>query len=421
MNPHRRARAADRRVYLASHPVLFTLLAATRHRPLLRLGGTVLVHGPDAYRQVLTRVPLDRIAEGTTGGAAARLMGGGLLFDQDGGEHRAGRRAVGGLLGSRAVAELRPAWQQLLTGRLDGRLGERGSPFDLVPLVHELAGATAAALTGSSAPPPVLAQAALRAAAAAARDHLPTTLPRRRAAARAVEEAAERLNALLPDPRDAMLAVAAVTTTAAALPRAAAWCGRARLWDRITPELAAELLRLTAPSPVLPRVAAADATVLGTPIRRGDRLILVARHAAESHRDQPTDRAGATQAVFGVGPHACPGATLARAQLTDFLSALAPHHPRIHRATPARRTALPSYASLLVTAGPHPLMEREAPCVSSSPERPDSAAPMSPAPQPPPAPRCSASAAAPAHSAGTCPGTPPSRPRTGAPSPTATW
>lgn len=40
-----RARRLDRRVYLRSHPVLFTLLCATRRRPVVRLGRTVLVHG----------------------------------------------------------------------------------------------------------------------------------------------------------------------------------------------------------------------------------------------------------------------------------------------------------------------------------------------------------------------------------------
>ncbi|WP_345698238.1 cytochrome P450 [Kitasatospora terrestris] len=336
------ARRADRGVYLASHPVLFALLAATRRRPVLRLGRTVLVHDPDAYRHVLTRVPLDRTAEHTTGGAAARLTdGGGLLFDQDGTEHRAARRDLTARLGARAVAELRPAWQRLLSDRL----GELRGPTDLVPVVRELAGATAAALTGSPAPPQVLADAALDAAAAAARDHLPTLRPRNGTA----ERAAARLNALLPDPRDAMLAVAAVNTTVAALPRAAAWCARARLWDRTGPELASELLRLTAPSPILPRVAAADATVAGTRIRRGDRLVLVARHAAQSHRDSPADPAAAAQAVFGAGPHACPGAALARVQLTDFLVALAPHRPVLLRSVPARRTALPGYAEVVVT------------------------------------------------------------------------
>ncbi|MFE9426476.1 cytochrome P450 [Kitasatospora sp. NPDC006697] len=338
-----RARRLDRRVYLGGHPVLFGLLAATRHRPVLRLGGTVLVHDPSAYRQVLTRVPLDRTAAGTTGGAAARLVGGEVLFDQQGERHRSGRRAVAELLGADGVRRLRPVWQAVLAEEF----GELAPDTDLVAVARKLAGATAAALTGSTADPLLLARAAGEAAAAAVRDHLPGI----GCTDGGAEAAAERLAALLPDARDAVLAVAAVNTTVAALPRAAAWCARAGWWDRVSPELAAELLRLTAPAPILPRVAAAAATLDGRPIRRGDRLVLVARHAAQAHRDRPADPAAATQAVFGAGPHACPGARLARAQLADFLQALAPHRPVVRRARVDRRTALPGYAVLTVRKG----------------------------------------------------------------------
>ncbi|WP_431679729.1 cytochrome P450 [Kitasatospora sp. KL5] len=337
---HRTARRLDRRVYLASHPVLFALLAATRRRPVVRLGSTVLVHGAEAYREVLTRVPLDRTAEGTTGGAAARRTDGGLLFDQDGGEHRAARRDLTELLGAHGTEKLRPVWQTVLDRRLAGLTGT----VDLVDVVRELAGATAAALTGSTAEPAELARACAEAAAEAAREHLPG-LPRRTSTT-----AAEHLNSLLPNGRDAMLAVAAVNTTIAALPRAAAWCARAGLWSDVSPELAVELLRLTAPSPILPRVAAADATAADCPIGRGDRLVLVARHAAGAHGSGPADPQAA-QAVFGSGPHACPGARLARAQLTDFLAALAPHRPVVVRASVDRRAALPGYSSLLVRKG----------------------------------------------------------------------
>ncbi|GAA1077559.1 cytochrome P450 [Kitasatospora arboriphila] len=337
---HRTARRLDRRVYLGSHPVLFTLLAATRRRPVLRLGRTVLVHGAEAYREVLTRIPLDRTAEGTTGGAAARRTDGGLLFDQDGGEHRAARRDLTELLGAKGTERLRPVWQAVLDRRLGGFTGT----VDLVDVVRELAGATAAALTGSGADPLQLARACADAAAEAAREHLPG-LPRRTSTT-----AAEHLNSLLPHGRDAMLAVAAVNTTIAALPRAAAWCARAGLWDEVSPELAVELLRLTAPSPLLPRVAADEGTAAGCPIGRGDRLVLVARHAAGAHRTGPADPQAA-QAVFGAGPHACPGARLARAQLTDFLAVLAPHRPVVVRAAVDRRAALPGYSSLLVRKG----------------------------------------------------------------------
>ncbi|MET9453370.1 cytochrome P450 [Streptomyces cinerochromogenes] len=356
-----RARRRDRRVYTRSHPVLFALLAATRHRPVTRVGGAVLVHGTEPYRQALTRIPLDRTAAGTTGGAARELSTGGTLFDQEGTGHRATRRAVADGLGTAGVERLRPVWRDVLTRRLTPLA--TGRDVDLVPLARELAGATVRALLGAVGDPEDIAVAAAGAAAAAVRDHLPG--PRPPGTARAAAAATARLEALLAPPSGgatepalhAMLAVAAVNTTVAALPRAAAWCADAGLWDqaaddRLRPALVDELLRVTAPSPLLPRVAAADARLDGCPVRAGDRLILVARYAARAH-DQPPDArrpapAAVAQLVFGAGSHACPGARLARAQLDDTLAALAPHRPTVVRARVDRDAALPGWRTLTV-------------------------------------------------------------------------
>jgi hypothetical protein len=98
-----RGRRRDRRVYTHSHPVLFALLAATRRRDVARIGDVVLVHGTEPYRQALTRIPLDRTAAGTTGGAARELSSGVTLFDQEGTGHRATRRAVADDLGAAGV------------------------------------------------------------------------------------------------------------------------------------------------------------------------------------------------------------------------------------------------------------------------------------------------------------------------------
>ncbi|MER7582360.1 cytochrome P450 [Kitasatospora sp. NPDC097691] len=346
----RLARRRDRRVYSGSHPVLFALLCATRRRPVVRLGRTVLVHDTAAYREALTRVPLDRRAPGTTGGAAVELLDNGLLFDQEGAEHRSARRALAGGLDAAAQERIRPHWQAVLDRRIPAALAHGG--LETVALARELAGVTAAALTGATGCPHRLAHAAAEAAAHAARDHLPG--PRRRGPGAA--DAAARLTALLPEARDAMVAVAAVNTTVAALPRAVAWCADAGLWSAVSeataPALAAELLRLTAPAPLLPRAAAADTTLAGHPVRAGDRLILVARHAARAHRRTPADDPAATQAVFGAGPHACPGAGLARAQLAAVLLALAPHRPVVARARVDRRSALPGYAELTLRRRP---------------------------------------------------------------------
>ncbi|MFF8267664.1 cytochrome P450 [Streptomyces sp. NPDC016562] len=358
---HARARRRDRRVYLGSHPLLFGLLAATRGRPVRRLGGTLLVHGADAYREALTRLPLDRTAAGTTGAAARSALrgGGGVLFDQEGGGHRADRRDLAGGLGAAGVERLRAGWQPLLVRRLAPL--SRGGEVDLVDLARELAGSVVCELLGCAADPREVARAAAEAAAASVRSHLPG--PRRPRAEAAAARAADRLRLLLgpaEEARAAMVAVAAVNTTVAALPRAVAWCADAGLWGQaadgaLRPALAEELLRVTAASPLLPRVAAADGAVGGCPVRGGERLLLVARHAAQAHRRDPDAVRPAGPAVaglvFGAGPHACPGARLARVQLADVLAALAPHRPVVTRARVDRGAALPGWRSLTVRAG----------------------------------------------------------------------
>nr|WP_240940112.1 cytochrome P450 [Planosporangium flavigriseum] len=337
------------------------MLSLTRRAAALRIGRTVLVHGTDAYREALTRLPLDRTATGTTGGIAREVSGGaGVLFDQAGDDHRGARRALADELSAPGVERLRPLGRAVLDRRLaDLATGRR---VDVVDVALELSGTVTAALLGvdlaaRDLTPRDLAVAARVAAAAGARAHLPGPLaPRHR---RTAHTAATDLVALVGDVRAAMLAVAAVNTIVAAVPRAVAWCADDGLWPQAAdpatrPALADELFRVLAPTPLLPRVAAADGTLAGRPVRAGDRLILVARHAARAHDRDPDAVAAApaatAQLVFGAGPHACPGARLARAQLVDVLAAFAPHRPVVRRARVDRRAALPGWASLEVTA-----------------------------------------------------------------------
>jgi cytochrome P450 len=357
----RRARRRDRRVYLASHPAIFALLVATRGRPVTRLGRTVLVQSPGAFNEALTRLPLDRTAERTTGGLARQFVSEGVLFDQDGQAHRHTRRSLAADLSVAGAEQMRPAWLAVLRDRI-GQLAD-GRSIDMTDVAAELAGATVCRLLGLDADPRLVARAASDVAAAASREHMPGVRPRRRGG---LSEATEALIALVDRERDGvdgaavMLAVAAVNTTVAGLPRAVAWCADCGLWPDAADDgrrevLAAELLRVTAATGVLPRVAAADGSVAGRPIRRGDRLVLVARHAAGAHHTGPDcDRPAAPQVaqlVFGAGTHACPGAALARAQLADTLRVLAPYRPVVVRARADRRSALPGWRSLVIRAG----------------------------------------------------------------------
>lgn len=375
--PTRRGRRRDRLVYLGSHPVLFALLAATRRAPVRRIGRTVLVHDAAPFAQALRRVPLDRSAERTTAGTARRATGGdGFLFDQDGAGHRRTRRAAASVYGADGVVRLRPVWLDVLRRRLVP-LGD-GAEVDVVDLVAELAGASTAAMLDVSVSAHALTAAARSAAAHAAREHLPgLRWPGRAARDRAATaSAAAELARLLGGPADeaaraGMLAVASVNTTVAAIPRAVAWCADDRLWpaaDRADSRavLVSELLRVTAPSPVLPRVVARAAELAGTAgragsrlrsgtrLRAGDRLLLVARHAARADAPHPNPDAPVPVAVghlvFGTGAHHCPGARLAHAQLDDVLAALAPYRPVVTGARVDRRSALPGWARLTVRA-----------------------------------------------------------------------
>jgi cytochrome P450 len=358
-----RARRRDRRVYLASHPVLLALLAATRRVPVLRIGRTVLVNRAAEFHEALTRLPMDRLAAGTTGAVARELVSDGLLFDQDGPEHRGTRRSIN--LSAACVEQLRPVWQAVLDRSVESLA--HGADVDIVDVARELAGATVIALLGLNCDPFRVADAAQDVAAASAKHHLAGRRPisSGRTTGQEAEAATARLTDLVTGGRAepalaAMLAVTAVNTTVAGLPRAVAWCADAKLWSQAVDDdqcevLVAELVRAVVAVPLLTRVAGADGTVGRCRVRKGDRLLLVTRHATDAQRIDPDcvrpAPAHVRQLAFGAGLHACPGARLARAQLTDTLHALAAYRPVVVRALADRRAALPGWRSLVVHAG----------------------------------------------------------------------
>ncbi|WP_340537303.1 hypothetical protein [Nocardioides sp. GXZ039] len=351
---HTRARRRDRRVYLASHPVLFAAFAALRRSPVRRAGSRVVVSGTDAVRRTLTEIRLDRVAERTTGGAIRRHEGSGALFDQTGDAHRLARRDLARRLDSRGVAQLRPVWRPVLD-EMRAALA-RGDEIDLCDVADQISGRTTAALLGLELTPAEcveLARAARRTASSAAAAEVPSW---RRLGFR--DDLVDAFDGRV-DPLGKMLALAAVNTTYAAVPRAVAWAADADLWpDALDPVrrpvLVAELLRVLAPTPLLPRVPAAAAELDGCPITPDDQLLVMVRHAVEAHRRDPDVDAPASpaigQLVFGAGAHACPGAHLARTQLDDVLAALAPYAPRVVRCAADRRAALPAWRTLVVAA-----------------------------------------------------------------------
>ena len=131
----------------------------------------MLVHGEQEFRAALTRVPLDRLAEGTTGGMARAAGADSLLFDQEGTEHRQTRHSAAEGLGAAGVTQLRPLWME----RLDEAAATlaAGDRLDAVELAEAISGATAAALLDLPIDPLTLARAARAAASEAAQQHLP--------------------------------------------------------------------------------------------------------------------------------------------------------------------------------------------------------------------------------------------------------
>lgn len=348
-----RARRRDRRVYWASHPFLFVGLAVIRRKTVLRIGSRVIVNRTEAMRQVLTDLPLDRVSNRTTGGVIRKNDVTGALFDESGDDHRASRRAVASTLDAAGVSALRQVWTPVLDDAI-ARL-RAGDTVDICEVSDAVAGRTTAAMLGLGLTPAQsldLARAARRTAASAAASEVPSM---RRSTYR--DHIGEAFGDSV-DPLGTMLSMAAVTTTHATLPRAVAWVADDGLWDAAAdpvqrPVLVAELLRVLAPTPLLPRAVASPAEVGGCPVTPDDQILLMTRHAVDAHRRDPsvTDPAprATSQMVFGVGRHACPGAALARAQLSDVLAVLAPLRPRVRSARADRHSALPAWRSLVVS------------------------------------------------------------------------
>jgi cytochrome P450 len=331
---------------------LFAGISALRGCGVVRVGSRVVVNDADALREVLTRVPLDRVSDRTTGGVIRRHDVHDAIFDEAGAQHRASRRDLARRLDASGVAALREVWTPVLA-EADATL-RSGGELDMCVVADEIAGRTTAALLGLDLSPACsleLARAARATAAAAAAGGIPS-LRRRRFR----DPLAELLGDSV-DGQGTMLAMAAVTTTHATLPRAVAWVADDGLWPEATDDarravLVRELLRVLAPTPLLPRVPAQRCRVGGRRVSPSDQLVLMVRHAVDAHSRGPSVRCPAPEAmsqlVFGVGSHACPGAGLARAQLADTLAMLAPSKPRVVSARADRGGALPAWSSLRI-------------------------------------------------------------------------
>lgn len=120
---------------------------------------------------------------------------------------------------------------------------------------------------------------------------------------------------------------------------------RRRLVSGITPLSTAveELLRWVTPIMQFRRTAMRDTELCGQPIAEGDKVVL---YYVSANRDAAVfadpqrlnlSRDPNSHLSFGIGPHFCLGAHLARLELTALLTAIRPHLPRLELTGPVSR------------------------------------------------------------------------------------
>lgn len=121
-------------------------------------------------------------------------------------------------------------------------------------------------------------------------------------------------------------------------------CGDAaarRQLDR--PGAVEELVRMVTPIMQFRRTATRDTSLAGARIAEGDKVVLYYASAnrdervfAAPHRFRP-DRAANPHLAFGIGPHFCLGAHLARLELAELIAAVSPVLDRLRLTGPAVR------------------------------------------------------------------------------------
>ena len=121
-----------------------------------------------------------------------------------------------------------------------------------------------------------------------------------------------------------------------------------------------EMLRYDTPVTNTGRIAMADETVAGCPVRKGHSIspmLASANHDPRAHRDPHTfdiTRDDAKHVSFGGGSHYCLGAPLARAEAQEAIMVLLRRFPRLRlEGTPGERRLLPGFrgfTSLLVAS-----------------------------------------------------------------------
>jgi cytochrome P450 len=391
----RTARWNEARVYLASHPLAFLLVELLGLRGgVVRIPGLgVVVSGATAAREILEdEEHFSKSGPGSAGVFYEQVMGGRVLMDMDGEEHRALRRRIGDLFSPtylRVIAAdvIAPPVSALTASLRAGRT------VDLVPFVHELTGRMMFHQLGLNAPAreesayhemwalgeKLIAPLGLRTRRLTATQaaHARAAYERLIAPVRATYAAAGTDNSVVSRLRAAGLAVEEVEgimaalflvgtqTVSTALPRLVAILAdtheleslrgqRERLQGAID-----EGLRLIVPSPVMLRSVRAATTVRGRRYRAGERVVILTYNLAKDHTvfvdprrfDATREHPPVGRNIwFGVGQHFCLGFALAHLEIGSVLEALLELGGRLQivERRPARHVLIPAYERLCV-------------------------------------------------------------------------
>ncbi|WP_431780744.1 cytochrome P450 [Streptomyces chumphonensis] len=386
--PRHRARPggeADRweeRVQTTAHPVAYRLLRAVSARgPVVRVPRVgVVVSDAALARDVLTDTArFTKTGPGSPSDLWTPILGPSVLLNMEGAAHAALRRRLGGLFTPGYVAALCERVLREPLAELTSALAA-GQDVDLVAAVQRCAGAAICELVGLPPDPKRFSTAFAEASAVTSLVRLwrSSLTPRQVGTARAVlgrltaaatdahrhgdeTTVPGRMRALGLSEEETRGAVGAFVLTGTEtlvsfLPRLVALCHDSGRLDRLradpsgTDAVVEEALRVTVPSPVMLRSVAAPATLGGTPLSPGDRVVVFTLQCARAHGPFDPDRPMPPELRrlwFGAGPHFCLGMPLAMEQIRSVLGAVLAAGPvRVTDRRIARRVLIPGYARL---------------------------------------------------------------------------
>lgn len=372
------------KLQLAAHPLAYPLVRGIgRIAPVVRVPrvGVVVSDAGIAKRVLNDPAHFTKTGPGSPADLWTPVVGPTVLLNMEGPAHAELRRKLSGLFTPRSVADLcaRVADEPMKRLRDDLAAG----PVDLVQVVRRLVGAVICELVGLEPGEAVAAHAAGTAITSMIRLGRPSLTPAqvrhgRQALGTLTRPAAQayaqgdpatvpgRMRELGLTEEEALGAVAAFVLTGTEtlvsyIPRLVALLHDTGWLDRLaqdrtrTDDVVAEALRVTVPSPVMLRSAAADAEVGGVRVRAGDRVVIATISAARAlgsfdpDRPHPPD---VRQLWFGAGPHFCLGMPLAYAEVRAVLDAVLDSAPlSVVDRRAARRVLIPCYERLVVRRG----------------------------------------------------------------------